>query len=111
MLTKNKAPGDRVFQSDRGKMLRGSNFRRRQYVPALDRIRKNGPTFPLLTIHDLRHTAASIAIQAGANVKAVQRMLGHASAKMTLDTYADLFDSDLDRVGTEIDSLIPKSAA
>ncbi|WP_370646275.1 tyrosine-type recombinase/integrase [Corynebacterium sp. ACRPH] len=52
---------------------------------------KNEPTFPLLTIHDLRHTAASIAIQAGANVKAVQRMLEHASAKMTLDTYADLF--------------------
>lgn len=110
-LTKDKAPGDRVFQSDRGKMLRGSNFRRRQYVPALDRIRKNEPTFPLLTIHDLRHTAASIAIQAGANVKAVQRMLGHASAKMTLDTYAELFDSDLDRVGSEIDALIRRNAA
>jgi hypothetical protein len=31
-------------------------------------------------------------------VKAVQRMLGHASAAMTLDTYADLFDDDLDAV-------------
>ena len=31
-----------------------------------------------------------------ANVKAVQRMLGHAKASMTLDTYADLFDEDLD---------------
>ncbi|KQV07058.1 site-specific integrase [Leifsonia sp. Root112D2] len=51
-----------------------------------------------LTIHDLRHTAASLAISAGANVKAVQRMLGHASAAMTLDTYADLFDDDLDAV-------------
>ena len=30
---------------------------------------------------------------------------------MTLDTYADLLDSDLDRVGTEIDSLIRKNAA
>ncbi|MDQ1531827.1 MAG: hypothetical protein QOE37_1932, partial [Microbacteriaceae bacterium] len=49
-----------------------------------------------LTIHDLRHTAASLAISAGANVKAVQRMLGHASAAMTLDTYADLFDDDFD---------------
>jgi len=38
-----------------------------------------------LTPHDLRHTAASLAISAGANVKAVQRMLGHASASMTLD--------------------------
>lgn len=50
------------------------------------------------TVHDLRHTAASLAISAGANVKAVQRMLGHASAAMTLDTYADLFDDDLDYV-------------
>ncbi|WP_137843814.1 site-specific integrase [Microbacterium sp. 2FI] len=55
-------------------------------------------TFPLITPHDLRHTAASLAISAGANVKAVQRMLGHASAAMTLDVYADLFDDDLDAV-------------
>jgi integrase len=34
-------------------------------------------TFPTITPHDLRHTAASLAISAGANVKAVQRMLGH----------------------------------
>ncbi|WP_343466510.1 tyrosine-type recombinase/integrase [Rhodococcus aetherivorans] len=53
------------------------------------------PEFPRVTAHDLRHTAASLAISAGANVKAVQRMLGHASAAMTLDVYADLFDDDL----------------
>jgi integrase len=51
-----------------------------------------------MTIHDLRHTAASLAISAGARVKAVQRMLGHASAVMTLDTDSDLFDDDLDAV-------------
>src|SRR3954466_12259764 len=51
-----------------------------------------------LTPHELRHTAASLAISSGANVKAVQRMLGHASAAMTLDTYTDLFDDDLDAV-------------
>jgi hypothetical protein len=33
---------------------------------------------------------------AGVNILALQRMLGHTSAKMTLDTYADLFDDDLD---------------
>ena len=42
---------------------------------------------------DLRHTAASLAIAAGADVKAVQPMLGHASAVMTLDLYAGLFDA------------------
>ncbi|WP_344204500.1 tyrosine-type recombinase/integrase [Aeromicrobium alkaliterrae] len=46
----------------------------------------------------MRHTAASLAVASGATVKAVQRMLGHKSAAMTLDTYADLFDDDLDAV-------------
>jgi integrase len=36
-------------------------------------------------------------------VKAVQRMLGHASAAMTLDAYADLFDDDLDAVAMALD--------
>lgn len=57
---------------------------------------------PPMTIHDLRHTAASLAVSAGANVKAVQRMLGHASAAMTLDTYSDLFDDDLDAVANQL---------
>ena len=63
------------------------------------------PTFPIVTIHDLRHTAASLAISAGANPKAVQRMLGHASAAMTLDTYADLFEDDLDAVSVRLDAV------
>lgn len=57
-----------------------------------------------LTPHDLRHTAASLAISSGAHVKAVQRMLGHKSAAMTLDTYADLFDDDLDAVADRLDA-------
>ena len=65
---------------------------------AVARVRETDRDFPRLTPHDLRHTAASLAISAGANVKAVQKMLGHASAAMTLDTYADLFDDDLDAV-------------
>ena len=47
------------------------------------------PVFPRITAHDLRHTAASLAVQSGANVKVIQRMLGHKSAAMTLDVYAD----------------------
>lgn len=59
-----------------------------------------------------RHTAASLAVSSGANVKAVQRMLGHASAAMTLDTYADLFDSELDAVATVWTklALLPRTA-
>ena len=57
-----------------------------------------------LTPHELRHTAASLAVSAGANVKAVQAMLGHASAAMTLDIYADLFDDDLEAVAVALDA-------
>ena len=59
-----------------------------------------------LTPHEMRHTAASLAISAGANVKAVQRMLGHASAAVTLGVYSDLFDSDLDTVSAALDEQI-----
>ena len=56
-----------------------------------------------VTPHDLRHTAASPAISAGANPKAVQKMLGHAKASMTLDVYADLFEDDLEAVAEALD--------
>ena len=63
-----------------------------------------------MTLHDLRHTAASLSISAGANVKAVQRMLGHASAAMTLDIYADLFDDDLNAVSDRLDEAYERSS-
>ena len=53
---------------------------------------------PGLHPHELRHTAASLAIASGADVKVVQTMLGHASAAMTLDQYGHLFGDRLDEV-------------
>ena len=64
-----------------------------------------------ITPHDLRHTAASLAIAAGANVKAVQRMLGHASASMTLDVYAGRFGDDLDVVASRLDDAVAARGA
>lgn len=46
------------------------------------------------------------AVQSGANVLAVSRMLGHASPKETLDTYADLFDTDLGSVAHALDAAV-----
>jgi integrase len=57
-----------------------------------------------ITPHDLRHTCASLSISAGVNVLALSRMLGHSSAKITLDIYADLFDTDLDAVAEALHS-------
>ena len=56
-----------------------------------------------ITPHDLRHSCASIAVSSGVNVLALSRMLGHTSAKVTLDTYADFFDTDLDAVAEALD--------
>jgi site-specific recombinase XerD len=46
-----------------------------------------------VTPHDLRHPCAPLSVSAGVDVLALLRTLGHASAKVTLDTYADLFDT------------------
>lgn len=91
-------PDDLVFTTWRGKPLRNLNFRRDVFDKAAEDAGLTG-----LTPHELRHTAASLAVSAGANVKAVQKMLGHASAAMTLDVYSGLFDDDLDGVAAKLD--------
>jgi len=90
-------PDTFVFPARRGGVLRLRNWRREVFNPA---VKSSG--VQELTPHDLRHTAASLAIAAGANVKAVQRMLGHASAAMTLDVYSGLFEDDLDGVAERL---------
>jgi len=99
-----KKPDDLVFPSPKGDVLRNGNFRRRRFDAAVEKLQENYPELPKITPHSLRHTAASLAISAGATVLAVQRMLGHASAAMTLDVYSDLFDDDLDAVAEALDA-------
>lgn len=94
-----RGPEEPVFYGIRTKTwLRNHVFRVGWFDPAATAIGLGG-----LTPHELRHTAASLAVSAGAHVKAVQRILGHASASVTLDVYADLFDEDLDTVGASLD--------
>jgi integrase len=95
---------DQLVFGDGDRYLSTPTIKDGWFTGARKRAAAQDTAFPTaLTIHDLRHTAASLAISAGANVKAVQRMLGHASAAMTLDTYADLFDDDLDAVSAALD--------
>jgi integrase len=60
--------------------------------------------------HGLRHTTASLAISAGANVKVVQRMLGPATATMTLDLYGQLLDDDLSEVADALGEAMTRTA-
>ena len=70
---------------------------------AVDRCVRDGRIPERLTPHGLRHVAAGMMVASGASVKAVQRQLGHKSAALTLDIYADLFDGDLDEVADRMD--------
>jgi integrase len=100
-----KQPSDPLFAGRFGEHLkRATRGERTWFKAALTRA-----GIEPMTVHDLRHTAASLAVSAGANVKAVQRMLGHASAAMTLDVYADLFDDDLDAVAEALDTAMKRS--
>ena len=42
---------------------------------------------PTLRLHDLRHTAASVALAEGVPLKVVSEMLGHSSVAITADVY------------------------
>ena len=95
-----KAPDDLVFPGVRsGGPMRSAVFRRGGFDDAAKAI-----GIPDLHPHELRHTAASLAIASGADVKVVQQMLGHSSAAMTLDVYGHLFGDRLDVVADALDA-------
>lgn len=94
-----------LFTSPEGSVLRNNNFRRRGFDAGAAEVGLDG-----LTPHELRHAAASLAVASGADVKAVQRMLGHASAAMTLDVYSTLFEDGLDAVAERMDEIASKAA-
>jgi len=75
-------PDDLVFTDETGRHYAVYTFYRRfkAIAAAIGR--------PDARPHDLRHTAATVAIASGADIKSVQDMLGHATASFTLNVYA-----------------------
>jgi integrase len=94
-----RSPDDLVFAGQRGAVMRSGTFRRGALIEAAKAI-----GIPGFHPHELRHTAASLAIASGADVKVVQQMLGHKSATMTLDQYGHLFGDRLDVVADAMDA-------
>jgi integrase len=90
-------PDALVFPSRKGGHLTIGEYRW-AFDPAAKKI-----GVPGLVPHELRHTCASLAISTGANVKAVQTLLGHASAVMTLDLYGHLLSDELSKVAEALD--------
>lgn len=111
-------PDSLVFADTGGGYLRANNVRRRWWARAVE----DAQVYPEVVtaedgservvysfkIHELRHTAASLAIQAGAHIKSLQNMLGHASASLTLDRYGHLYGSDVEAVGVAINALLTR---
>jgi len=89
-----------VFPAPAGGYLVAQNFRKRVWLPAV----KAAGLAPL-RLHDLRHTCASLAIAAGADVKVLQRMLGHASAAITPDRYGHLMPGQAESVAERLDQM------
>ena len=86
-----KSPGEWLFAAPAGGPLRETNWQRsvnwREAKATIGR--------PELRVHDLRHTAASVWLASGADPKVVQRVLGHATAAMTMDLYGHMIDRNL----------------
>lgn len=93
-----KGPDDFVFMSPNGGHVKPPSSQTGWFAVAL---RKSG--LPSMRVHDLRHTTASLALSAGANVKVLQRMMGHKDAATLLNIYSDLFEDDLGKVADALD--------
>lgn len=75
-----------VFTSPRGAVLRNSSFHQRVWIPTMRALEAAGWT-KRPSIHDLRHTAASLMIAAGAELHAVSAVLGHEHISTTVNIY------------------------
>jgi integrase len=86
-ITAGRAPDDFIFTATRGGAIDGTNW----YNRVWRKTRTAAGLATTMSVHDLRHVAATNAIAAGADVKLVQQMLGHKDATETLNTYAHLW--------------------
>ena len=64
---------------------------------------------PHIRFHDLRHSAATILLSMGVNVKVVQEMLGHSRISMTLDTYSHVLPGMQEEAVEKISNLFQTS--
>jgi integrase len=96
-----------VFKSADGRPIRWNNFRRRFWKAALWKAGLD----PAVRFHDLRHSHASMLINAGEPVTVVQHRLGHASPAVTLNVYAHLFDGLDERAADRLDDVFSEGRA
>jgi integrase len=95
-----------VFQCSDGGALRATNFRRRIWAPAVRAAGLDG-----LTFHGLRHTAVGFMIALGYQGPVVQKRMGHASIRTTMDVYGHLLPSADEAVADGLDGFFADRTA
>jgi integrase len=95
---------DLVFVRPDGAPLSPANLRH----PLDAALRRAG--LPHVRVHDLRHTAATIMLQAGIPVPTVSAILGHESAALTYRVYAHVIPDDQQRAADLFDAVLAKSS-
>jgi integrase len=108
-------PHGLVFPNEAGGFIHVSNFQRRVWAPLL-----KSAKLPYCKFHSLRHSGNSILAQQGLSLPLLQRRLGHATSKTTMDTYSHVGAEEGRRGAKIIGSLLggektgetrPKTAA
>jgi len=88
-----------VFVNSQGGAMRASNFRHRVWGPAVERAGLPHK----LTIHDLRHTSASLLIHLGAHLEMVRDQLGHSTIAVT-QRYSHLYPAAIADISERLDA-------
>jgi len=93
-------PENYVFVTENGTPFAANNIR-----SSLKRtLTKNGMRW--IRLHDLRHTAGFLAVEAGVGIEDVQDMLGHASIQITKDVYVGHVQAGSDRAVRALEDYI-----
>ena len=96
-----------VFPDTNGGYFWGSNFDRNIWHP----IREAAGIPETMTFHDLRHTQASLMLDSGADMKVIQRRLGHARYETTANLYAHLLQGAQAEASSKLDAMMERKEA
>ena len=98
-------PDGLVFPAARGGPIRRSNFTRRVWIPATRAAGVEG-----LRFHDLRHTAATLAVAAGASTRELMVRMGHSSSAAAL-RYQHVMAGRDAAIAAALDELVQAASA
>src|SRR5262249_42103464 len=71
----------------------------------------NQPELERISLHECRHTFASLMIAAGVNAKALSTYMGHSSVTITLDRYGHLMPGNEEAAAGLLDTYLARSVA